>query len=159
MLGLGAGVLVVLVLRSVWGVGGAAVPSLQGLGVARRNVRGLACRHGGRGLESLAHIERPGSHLALHDVTRSCGCWIGLLVDARGCVLMTTARERRRETLMGLAWVALAFGCDLGAHSRQGGFGDRFLYWPMAGFSIVMGLCFSRWWKLFVPLLHCLRQF
>jgi hypothetical protein len=43
-------------------------------------------------------------------------------------------------------------GVTLVPIADKGGFGDRFLYWPMAGIGMVVGVCCVQWWKPLIPL-------
>ena len=54
--------------------------------------------------------------------------------------------SERRLVGVGLGWSALLVGVAV-AIADKGGFGDRFLYWPMAGLSVVLGAvaAFARW--------------
>jgi len=63
------------------------------------------------------------------------------------------AGERRRIVIMGMVWVCVLLGLTVVPTADKGGFGDRFLYWPMSGLAVIVGVTCASWWRTFVPAL------
>jgi hypothetical protein len=145
------GVGLVLLVRVIVGVGEGAVPSVAGWSLLFSS---LASWLGVMG----AAIVNPWPISSARDLT-----WLPLVSSGRvllgllfwlglGAVAWFASGERRRIVWMGCAWVVLLLGVTLVPIADKGGFGDRFLYWPMAGIGMVVGVCCVQWWKPLIPL-------
>jgi hypothetical protein len=144
------GVGVVLVWRAVLGLGEAAVPSGAGVDLLLSGAWELL---GGYG----ASLVSPWPLSSAKDLS-----WIGLqpgwrtamglgFFGALGLSWATAASEQRRVAGLGLVWAAVLLGITLVPTADKGGYGDRFLYWPLAGFGIALGALLGHQWKVLVP--------
>lgn len=129
-----AAVLAYLGLRAAVGVGGAMDAPLAGLEILGRNLLGM--------LAVYARILlwpwplSPARHLRyLPDLATT----LPFLVAALGLAVWALARgERRGLLLTGLAWAGLTFAPTLAATVDKGLLGERYLYFPMAGFALAL---------------------
>jgi len=144
------GVGMVLVWRAALGLGEAVVPSGAGVGLLLSGAWELL---GGYG----ASLVSPWPLSSAKDLS-----WIGLQPGWRtamglaflGALVLswaTAAPEQRRVAGLGLVWAAVLLGITLVPTADKGGYGDRFLYWPLAGFGIAMGALLGHQWKVLVP--------
>ncbi len=143
------GVAMVLVFRAYLGVGGEVMPSGKGwmlLGQELWKVVGLF----GGGVWS------PWPLSSHHDLT-----WMeveplwriltGLgLVGFLIVMCLLQKGEARRTMGVGLAWSAFLLAVTFVPIADKGGFGDRFLYWPLAGMSVILAGATGRDWKWLV---------
>ena len=148
---LAVGVGGVLLIRVVIGVGEDVMPSTEGWSLMASSFP-LWAGITGASIVSPWPLSsaRDLSWMSLVPTTRvivGLGFWLCL-----GVVAWATTKERRRIVWMGCGWAALLLGITLVPVADKGGFGDRFLYWPMAGLGMVFGVCFAQWWKSLVPL-------
>jgi len=147
---LASGVLLVLCLRAYFGVGEAVVPSVEGWQLLMRSFVGWAGIMG-------STIVSPWPVSSARDLA-----WVPLVSPFRLCiglafwavlgwVAYVAKGERRRVVLMGCAWLLVLLAITLVPTADKGGFGDRFLYWPMAGLAVIVGTCCASHWKYMVP--------
>lgn len=146
MLGVG----VVIGIRVAVGVGGSVTPSLQGWTLLLESSPALAGILG-------ASVLSPWPLSSARDLS-----WIGgtpVWRVALGWAFIVTLggawvrASERRLVGVGLGWSALLVGVTWVAIADKGGFGDRFLYWPMAGLSVVLGAVAARQARWLVPAL------
>lgn len=132
-----AGVAVVLLMRTWVGVGEATVPTTEGVWLM---VVSLPTVLGGYA----ASVLSPWPLSSAYDLTwassrslsRLALGWIGIVAVA---LCIGTAREsRRRVGLLGLIWALVLLGITFVPTADKGGYGDRFLYWPMAGIAVAL---------------------
>lgn len=132
-----AGVCIVIAIRSAVGVGEATIPSWDGL---RLLWVGFPALIGGYA----ASVVSPWPLSSAYDLT-----WIGdrsgfrlglgwFWILAVGVCVFTGDRHRRRLSAIGLIWALVLVGITLIPTADKGGYGDRFLYWPMAGLAMVV---------------------
>jgi hypothetical protein len=141
-----SGVLLVLAVRGWISVGSATVPTVDGWWLL---VAALPNLVGGY----VASVFSPWPVSSARDLA-----WIGeqppwRLVLGWGAILVgavavwTAEPSRRRAALLGCAWAVLLIGITLVPTADKGGYGDRFLYWPMAGVSIAMAALLQDRWR------------
>ncbi|MGB0641190.1 MAG: hypothetical protein ACPGTU_17780, partial [Myxococcota bacterium] len=144
------GVGVVLVFRMYLGVGGAVMPSGKGWGLLAQELWRVLGLFGGG-------VWSPWPLSSHHDLT-----WIeteplwriltGLGLIALLVVMWGAASGQRRRTIgLGLSWSIFLLGVTFVPIADKGGFGDRFLYWPLAGVSVVLAAAAGRHWRWLVP--------
>jgi hypothetical protein len=142
------GVLFVLGLRYVVDVGQAVVPDGAGwrlLGESSFSLAGIFA----------ASIVTPWPISSARDLA-----WIDLVpfwriavgwVFIGVLVWLWRSSDRRQVVGMGLAWALLLSAVTWVAIADKGGFGDRFLYWPMAGMAVVIGASLTAQFRWFIP--------
>jgi hypothetical protein len=142
------GVSVVLAIRFSLGVGQAVVPSAAGVSLLAHSFPSLV---GVLGVSVLS----PWPLSSARDLA-----WIGLepgwrvglgLVFVFSIFLSLVQRRRRSLVGLGILWTVLLVGVTLVPIADKGGFGDRFLYWPMAGLALLLGATAASRWRLFIP--------
>ena len=144
------GVVVVILIRVLAGVTGAAWPSWEGATLLVQNLPALIGILG-------AAVLSPWPLSSARDLS-----WVGLepqwrlglgLVFVAALFVSLVHREHRRWVGLGMVWVVLLSGVTLVPIADKGGFGDRFLYWPMAGIALVLGATAARGWRVWIPLI------
>jgi hypothetical protein len=129
------GVGAVILLRVMLDVGGATVPSVDGVALLINNLHSVLGMYG-------AAILSPWPISSARDLS-----WLGLVSSGRvwlglffivGMGLLAAFSPRRRVAALGLAWTVLLVGVAMVPIADKGGFGDRFLYWPMAGVAVAL---------------------
>lgn len=145
------GVVFVLILRWIVGVGEAVIPSEGGV---RMLWGGLPMLIGGYA----ASVFHPWPLSSARDLSwiseqsawsASLG-WFGIGVVV--LAVLTADAKQKRFALLGLFWAVVLIGITLVPTADKGGYGDRFLYWPMAGLSVVGAALLQRHWKSLVPM-------
>jgi len=144
------GVGLVVALRTVLGLGAAVVPSANGWLLLAQSALDLI------GLSGAA-VVTPWPLSSARDLSwiERAPAWrvqVGLLFVAVS-VLSLRLREQRGMVALGLIWAGLLMAVTWIPIADKGGFGDRFLYWPMAGFSILLAATAGQYWRVFVPLI------
>ncbi len=144
------GVGVVVLWRAALGLGEAAIPSAAGVALLSSNGWELL---GGYG----ASLVSPWPLSSAKDLS-----WVGLQPVWRTVVGLgfigvlvvswaTAPQEQRRIAGLGFVWAIVFLGITLVPTADKGGYGDRFLYWPLAGVGIAIGALVGHQWRLLVP--------
>ena len=148
VLPLAAGVVVVLVVRVVVGVGGSVSPAADGWMLLLESSPRLA------GLVGASFVS-PWPITSARDLswiaaTPPHRVWLGwcfiLLVLA-----LWLRTGRRWAVTVGMGWMVLLVGVTWVAIADKGGFGDRFLYWAMAGLGLIFGDLVARHTRWLLP--------
>jgi len=145
-----AGVCVVIAIRTAVGVGEATIPGQEGL---RLLWRGLPALIGGYA----ASVFSPWPLSSAYDLTwigerdwsrLGLGwCWVIVL----GLCALTGDRERRKLSAIGAVWAIMLVAITLVPTADKGGYGDRFLYWPMAGVALIVAANFGQYIRYVLP--------
>jgi len=144
------GVAAVIVLRVVIGVGGSVTPTADGWLLLLESVPQLT---GILGASLLSPWPLSSARdLSWIDGTPTWRVWLGWSFILMLGVAWFRTNERRLVSI-GIGWSALLVGVTWVAIADKGGFGDRFLYWPMAGLSVVVGSIAARHARWLVPAL------
>ena len=130
------GVAVVIALRMVVGVGGSVAPETDGWILLFESAPQLAGLLG-------ASVLSPWPISSARDLSWIDGTPVWRVVLGWGFIVMLVLAwyraTHRRLIGIGLGWSLLLVGVTWVAIADKGGFVDRFLYWPMAGLSVVLG--------------------
>ncbi len=145
-------VAVVIAVRAWLGVGEATLPSAEGWLLLKDSILHWAGIMGATVVSPWPlSSARDLSWVSLEPMSR---VWLGVLFWVLVAYITFVAKgARRRLVCVGLIWVVVLLGITLVPTADKGGFGDRFLYWPMAGIAVVVGTVCAAWWRLFVPVL------
>ena len=144
------GVVVVLMMRAWVGVGGATVPTMEGVHLM---VAGLPAVLGGYSASVLSPWPLSSAHdltwVSTRSVPRIALGWAGIATMA--ICIGTATRTRRRVGLLGVIWAVVLVGITLVPTADKGGYGDRFLYWPMAGIALALAALLRDHAKVVAP--------